>query len=93
MYTPSFKTFIAQQELIDILFLARTKYRGIRFNRFFLYAILSFLIFIITFLPDIVFAESPEITKPATRILQYSRRFSGKCAQSIFKSIGSKNLF
>ncbi|MDV6345230.1 TonB-dependent siderophore receptor [Nitrosomonas sp. Is37] len=67
IYTPSFKTFIVQLEWIDILFLARTRYKSIRFNRFFIYAILFFSIFTITFLPDIVFAESPEITKSTTR--------------------------
>ncbi|SFM78700.1 TonB-dependent siderophore receptor [Nitrosomonas communis] len=69
MYTPSFKSFITQQEWIDILLPRRSeysRYKSTRFNRFFVYATLFFSIFII-FLPDIVFAESPEIPKPVTR--------------------------
>lgn len=76
MYTPSFKTFITQQKWIDILWLLCRGYskcsgyrecKSTRFNRFFVYTALLFSIFIVTFLPDIVFAESPEITKPITR--------------------------
>lgn len=67
MHTPSFKTFITQQEWINILLPARIRYESTRFNRFPLCAILFFSIFIITFLPDIVFAEPPEVTKSVTR--------------------------
>lgn len=67
MHIPGTLIFIAQ-ECINILFQVRSQYRHTRFERFFfLYVPLFFSVFTVTSLPDIVFAETPEITESVTR--------------------------
>lgn len=59
--------FIAQKEYIDTVFAVQSRRGNDRLNRFFLCAFLFFSVLIVTFLPRVVYAESPEVTESVTR--------------------------